>query len=85
MRLLLNWISYPPNLDFNFAKPQEKIEPTDLASLEEERERAMKQLKSMKQFMFNTAMFFLLISLFSLHPFSFDRSNSFFSSIQTNL
>jgi len=71
-------------LDFNFAKPQEKTEPTDLASLEEERERAMQQLKGMKQFMFNTGMFLLLISFFSLHSFSFDRSNLFFSSRQTN-
>lgn len=84
MRLLLNWISYPPNLDFNLAGPQEKTEPTDLASLEEEREKAMQQLKFMKQFAFNIGMFFLLIGLFSLHPFTFDRSNSFFSSYQTN-
>jgi hypothetical protein len=84
MRLLLNWISYPPNVDFSFAKPQEKTEPSDLASLEEERERAMQQLKSMKQIIFNTGMFLLLISFFSLHPFSFDRSNRFFSSQQTN-
>ena len=85
MRLLLNWISYPPNLDFNFAKSQEKSEPTDLASLEEERERAMQQLAGMKQMIFNMGMFVLLINLFSLHPFTFDRSNSFFSSRQTNL
>jgi hypothetical protein len=71
-------------LDFNFAKPQEKTEPTDLASLEEEREKAMQQLKSMKQLIFNMGMFLLLINLFSLHPFSFDRNASFFSSRQTN-
>jgi hypothetical protein len=52
-------------LDFDFAKPQEKTEPTDLASLEEERERALQQMKVMKQFMFNLGMSVLLVQLFS--------------------
>ncbi|KLL02767.1 MAG: hypothetical protein MRECE_46c001, partial [Mycoplasmataceae bacterium CE_OT135] len=80
MRLLLNWISYPPKLaDLDLAKPREKSEPTDLASLEEEREMAKQQLETMKQSLFNIAMSLLLISAFSLHPFAFDRSNDFFS------
>ncbi|RHZ37598.1 hypothetical protein [endosymbiont GvMRE of Glomus versiforme] len=80
MRLLLNWISYPPRLaDLDLAKPREKTEPIDLASLEEEREIAKRQLEAMKQTFFNIAMSFLLITTFSLHPFAFDRSNPFFS------
>jgi len=67
------------NLDF---KSREKSEPTDLASLEEEREIAKQQLETMKQFLFNFAMSILLIGAFSLHPFAFDRSNEFFSKNQ---
>ncbi|RHZ36555.1 hypothetical protein [endosymbiont GvMRE of Glomus versiforme] len=85
MRLLLNWISYPPRLaDLDLAKSREKSEPTDLASLEEEREIAKKQLEAMKQMFFNIAMSLLLITTFSLHPFAFDRSNHFFSSRQVS-
>ncbi|CAJ0761884.1 9290_t:CDS:2 [Entrophospora sp. SA101] len=70
--------NYPPKLAELDLKSREKTEPTDLASLEEEREIAKQQLENMKQVFFNFAMSFLLIGAFSLHPFAFDRSNSLF-------
>ena len=78
MRLLLNWISYPPKLDLNFAKPRERSEPADLASLEEEKKLAMQQWEGFKQIIFNFFMSILLINFFSFHPYVIDRTNAFF-------
>lgn len=78
MRLLLNWISYPPKLDLNFAKPRERSEPDDLASLEEEKKFAMQQWEGFKQILFNLSMSLLLINFFSFHPYVIDRTNAFF-------
>ena len=77
MRLLLNWISYPPKLDLNL-KPREKSEPTDLASLEEEKKLAMQQWEGFKQIIFNFLMSLLLVYFFSFHPYVIDRTNPFF-------
>jgi hypothetical protein len=78
MRLLLNWISYPPRLDLNLAKPRERSEPTDLASLEEEKKLMMQQWEWMKQMFFNICMSVLLINFFSFHPYVIDRTKTFF-------
>ena len=80
-RLLLNWVSYPPPL-FSTPPAGESSEITNLLALEKERERAKQQLELMKQSLFNFTASLLLVSVFSLHPFAFDRSDSFLSSKQ---
>lgn len=78
IRLFVNWVSYAPATNLPEISTNQEI-PTDIYSLQEEKEMAKEQLKRLKEQLFNFAVFCLFFMSLFLHPYLFDKDNSLYS------
>jgi len=82
MRLILNWISYPPtNQQVLVNSESEDGEFKDIHDLEKEKEIALQRTQGFKQMLFNIAMMILLVTCFSFHDFAFNRESALYNKI----